>query len=1047
MGASPTSSLLLGLDLGTASVGWALFALGEGDSLERLVDCGVRIFEEGTEGDIEAGRDASRAVPRREARSRRRIIERKVMRKLHLQRTLARFGLLPEIPSLRPTERVTAFQALDKELSEDFYARHPGLMLPENGGRRLFPYHLRAMGLAERLEPHEFGRALYHLVQRRGFHSNSRRAPSDKDEGKVKDAIKALYKEMGDRHLGQYLAAIGGNAPAADGESCGERRVRGRWLHRDMLRAEFDALWAAQAAHRAPWATPEARGAVGKCIFWQRPLKSAKELVAFCELEKRARRAPRCTLEAQRFRMLSKLNNLEAVTPHGEVVKPDAAQRAVLVERLESKGDLSFADLRKLLNLPKGSEFNLERGGEKKMEGNRTAAKLRAALGAAWDALSPEDKDALVLLVYATNKPEVLSRVAAKRFALAPEAAAKLPEVRLEEDYAALSRRAMRRILPHLEAGAPYITAREMEYGKPAPPPCKDLLPPVAAALKGLRNPMVSRTLTELRRLVNSLVARHGKPARIRVELARDLKRSRMARQRISKDNRARQGNRDRLYDEILKAYPGLGQRKETVALKALLAEECTWRCPYCGGVFGNDDLFGPHASVDIEHILPYSRSLDNSFLNKTLAHNACNKAKGNRTPYEVWGEAATERYAAILDRVSGFKCDGWTREAKLKRFMVRDMSQEFAEFTARQLSDTRVASRLAVEYLGWLYGAEALQRVKVSSGGVTALVRDVLGLNHVLGRGEKSRADHRHHVVDAVAVACTDQGLIQRIASSAEWAETHAQRIARAPLSPPWSGFLEDVRARVLGVNVSLRPRRGVNGALHDQTFYSLKGGRVTVRKALEKLSATEVGQIVDPLIRSLVQAKLAELGIKEPVKAFSDGANPVCVERLGGTPVRRVRVLVKGTPERIGQGDRARLAMTGGNHHMAVFETVDRKGRPVWVGEVVTRFEAKRRAGRKEPVVRRERPDGGRFLFTLTSGDVVAIMEGSVETLWRVRTVTTDGGRPRIRMTPLQDARPEKEIYIDKNVRRPFVSQMGDGSYRKVTVTPLGEVRRDNT
>lgn len=1054
MNASVSSPMLLGLDLGTASAGWALFEVDAAGSPQRLVDCGVRIFDAGTEGDIESGRDASRAVPRREARSRRRLIERKAMRKLHLSRTLARLGLFPEFPAGGPSERVAAFQALDKQLADAFYERHPELKTPEHGGRRLFPYHLRAMGLIERLEPHEFGRAVYHLVQRRGFHSNSRRAPKDKDEGKVKDAIKALWTEMGERHLGQYLAAVGGNAAMErEGGSRGERRVRGRWLHRDMLKAEFDALWAVQAAHHSALANAEARESIRKAIFWQRPLKSAKHLVGFCDLEKRARRAPRCTLEAQRFRMLSKLNNLEAYTPHAEALRPDTDQRRILIEHLEGKGDLTFVEARKLLKLPKGTEFNLERGGDKKIEGNRTAAKLRGVLGEAWDTLADPDKNALVLLVYATNKENVLARVAAKRFGFSREVAGRLAKVDLEEDYAALSRRAMARILPHLERGTPYATAREAEYGKPTPPPLRELLPPVAEALRGLKNPMVSRVLSELRRVVNAVIARYGKPALIRVELARDLKRSRKERMRISKDMRQREQVRAKRYDEIIRDFPGLSLRRETAVQKALLGEECGWQCPYCGGMFSPADVFGPHASVDVEHILPRSRSLDNSFLNKTLAHNACNKAKGKKTPWEAWGGSSPEKYEEILDRVARFKCDTWTRDAKLRRFKVRDMAAEFADFTNRQLSDTRFASRLAVEYLGWLYGEEALRRVKVSAGGVTALVRDVLGLNFVLGGGEKSRADHRHHVVDAVAVACTDQGIIQRIASAAEWADTHAQRLSRAPFAAPWPDFLEDVRSRVLGVAVSLRPRRSVSGALHDQTFYSNKGGRVTVRKSLEKLSPVEVGQIVDPCIRALVQARLAELGVKDPGKAFAGGSNPVCVERLGGTPVRKVRVQVKGTPERIGQGERTRWAMTGGNHHMAVFETTDKKGRTVWVGEVVTRLEAKRRAGRKEPVVRRERPGGGRFLFTLASGDVVAEAVENAELLWRVRTVYLEGGKGRLEMTPLQDARPvsggEGVDSIKKAGmhKKPMLSSLDPGVWRKVTVTPLGEIRRDNT
>lgn len=400
-----------------------------------------------------------------------------------------------------------------------------------------------------------------------------------------------------------------------------------------------------------------------------------------------------------------------------------------------------------------------------------------------------------------------------------------------------------------------------------------------------------------------------------------------------------------------------------------------------------------------------------------------------------------------MLERVRRFHCDIGAKKAKLHRFEVTDMAAEFADFTNRQLSDTRYASKLALEYLGQLYGGDAAKRVRASSGGVTALVRDMLGLNSILGRGDKSRADHRHHAVDAIAIAMTDQGMIQRIARAAEWAASHRERLSKAPFHGAWEGFIDTAKDMIMNIAVSLRHRRKVSGQLHDQTFYSRRGERLSVRKKLEKLSPQEVDRIIDPYIRELVKSRLDALGLKDPAKAFAADANAIFLKRLGGTQVKKVRVFVSGKAETIGKGVRARTVMTDGNHHMAVYESLDKKGQPVWKGDVVTLMEAKRRTAKGLPPIIHDAPELGRFLFSLTSGDIIALTEGEGERLWRVRSVWLAGSSARLRLSPLHDARPEKEIRKDGLNPEPMINKLREKGCRKVTVTPMGEIRRDNT
>ena len=197
------SSYVLGVDLGTNSVGWALLhaEILEGNKVspKGILDSGVHIFDAGTDGqpdDISAGRDGAKGKERRDARSRRRQLERRARRKVKLLHTLQRCGLLPEGKVSNAKQRHTYLQELDRELFIAVSRRNPVADPPHLATAQYLPYRLRALAVAVRIEPHEIGRALYHLAQRRGFLSNRKAGKKDDDEGIVKSAIKALDESL-----------------------------------------------------------------------------------------------------------------------------------------------------------------------------------------------------------------------------------------------------------------------------------------------------------------------------------------------------------------------------------------------------------------------------------------------------------------------------------------------------------------------------------------------------------------------------------------------------------------------------------------------------------------------------------------------------------------------------------------------------------------------------------------------------------------------------------------------------------------------------------
>jgi CRISPR-associated endonuclease Csn1 len=263
--------------------------------------------------------------------------------------------------------------------------------------------------------------------------------------------------------------------------------------------------------------------------------------------------------------------------------------------RRRSKSGL-VASVVSLLDLPKGTGFSLtpfqdpgdanddaDEDDDKKLIGNRTAAKLRPILGDRWLHLSDSDREQLILQVLYVSNPDSLKKLAIRKWQLTPDAAETLSRVTLEEGFGGLSRLAIRKLLPELRNGLSYAEARKKRYPESFKArDAKELLPPLNEWNNDVRNPAVIRALTEVRKVVNAIVREHGRPEQIHIELARDLKRSRKERQEIWKKNEDQRKLRDKAAKKILEELGVSNPRREMVD-KWLLADECNWECPYTG--------------------------------------------------------------------------------------------------------------------------------------------------------------------------------------------------------------------------------------------------------------------------------------------------------------------------------------------------------------------------------------------------------------------------------------------------------------------------------
>lgn len=1094
------NNVIFGLDLGVASVGWSVMnADAEGNPVA-VHAAGASIFSAGTDGslnDIARGRDTPKNAQRQLARSMRRQLFRRRMRLRAILRELIAHKLLPTPePGFDPHDGAQLhdyLQHVDQTVRAGVTAA-AGKLTPADAHalEQTWPYHLRRAAVVGQVSRFELGRALYHMAQRRGFKSNRKTDGKGSDEEKEQEELEGMklaiaqLEQQVQAHkpstLGAYLASL-------DPDTA---RLRGRRTSRALYESEFKQIMARQAAQHD--LAPDAVRAIHKAIFFQRPLRSQAHLIGKCSLVKSARRAPLALREVQEFRIYDKLANLRLAEPGRDPRSLTPAELEPVASALSDADKLTFTQLTKLLGLAKKTTFNLAGGDDEKFViGHRTDAKLIKALGDEVAKVDRADFDSIVSDLRSFRDQAPMMRRFMRRFDISEAVAEALSAVKLEAGNASLSLEAIRRLMPLLRAGTPLATARKAEFPEVLQAGAvAQLLPKVTEWNKALRNPGVERVLSELRKVVNTLIRQYGRPSSIRVELARDLKNPRKKRAEMTKRGDDRSKLRDKLKARII-AEGGVIQPSDQDIQKALLWQECDQQCPYTGKAISFAALFGSNSQFDIEHIWPRSRCLDDSMANKTLCCADFNRSrKRNLAPCEVFLPGSPDEQA-LLVRVRAFKADFALRAGKVRRFT----SLPDQEFSNRHLSDTRYATRLAADYLGLLFGgrvdAEGKQRILTPTGGVTAWLRTGWGIDRLLGASAgKNRDDHRHHAIDAIVIALSDQRAINILSRAAEQAEKKHQWRAFEQIEEPWPNFRAEVDQVVSEIRVYHKPSRAVNGPLHNETVYgqraSTSGGQpqAVQRTQLGKLTAADFkdGKIRDPRALKAIIAKLTELGFNSPegtpfAAIFGDSTNLPIVRGHNGKPVRltAVRINEKAKPISIGAGPSQRMVATAGNHHTVIWEVTQpaskgKLAKVVWDDEPVTMLEctlrlerrktrqrelarqgvdaksAKAQAMREHPVIDSRPRPGQRFVCSLCPGDLVTMNHprepDGESVLFELRSVSK-GDYIFILAT---DARTMDEIKIDKAaVRIRTITNLRTLNMQKVQLSVTGEMRYDRS
>ncbi len=933
---------ILGLDLGTNSIGWAVID----DEQKEILGVGSRIFSEGVNIDSKNQSETSKNKVRRGARGARRLNYRFKLRRKKLKTILKEIGLFPD---------------------NKFYTNKKG----NKKEHTIELYKLRKDALEKEIRKENLGRIFLQINNHRGFLSNKKEEGEailndEKNEnlGTVIKAIKGLqgkidlaYNKNKIKHpyIGSYYYYLIEQNKDSFNPNEPIERIRGEkhYTLREMFEKEFDAIWEFQSQYHSEL-TPENKKRIkDETIFYQRDLRSQKHLRNKCiykyktyykkdkeknyikdkngdfiEVKKYLDCAPKSSFEFQEFRIWEQLNKLqykikgnnyyEELKDNQKNIlanKLDTLIQIKLSGKIEEKDKLYLNQLIIELGINKQARFNQNR-----LIGNVTKAKLIEALGKDfWNKLYPKEGSADNEPIKYSNEQRTLWhniyfssnfikhidwlkgeqksngpvlrknrkkqiqnttwQKTVKKIGLNDEQLEKYSRIAFEPDICSYSTKALKELLSYMKQGYnPTKAATELGYESASDirnnnSQLEYKIPPLKN--NELRNAVVQRGVTEAIKIINTIIEekddrgqlKYGKPDEIRIELSRELRKSKDVRQKMHQRNEDKRKEREK-YAEILSEIKGIqidpssdlirkfelyleldfskqsiDDIKQFIDIKVFntfcknidirdhekykLWKECKRVDPYENRPISLSQLLS--SVIEIEHIVPFSKSHDNSFLNKTLAFRDFNAKKLNKTPLEYF-ETLGKEEGKFLKQIKKFS------KEKRKRFLLK--SDEIEGFKNNQLNNN---AYIATELKKHLWNSFPSNKVNVTNGVSTSIVRRLLGFNSILNPSfivrqelengkywvriddsdniieykkikkedktpsseknikiiegyisyneqkqtryfypKKSRDDHRHHTVDAITIALINTKINQIIANNSIIADADIKRIEK---------------------------------------------------------------------------------------------------------------------------------------------------------------------------------------------------------------------------------------------------------------------------
>ena len=996
---------VLGLDLGTNSIGWAVIDVPDGDEdLGQVVAMGSRIFAEGAEA---AGAAlVTPAKDRRQKRSMRRQVQRRAKRRRRIRTELSALGLLP----------------VDDREFESLMASDPAVLIDRSDR-------------GEELTLREIGRVVYWFSSRRGFLSLRKGGgdfTDDDDDRSERPRYRRnqIHGETGEIvQRGQEDKLLGFLA---------EQAVHHPDLLTDQViygargRLTYPVRPIRQGDFLSSGSTVDEFGIHG-LVFFQRSVYWDESTIGRCSIDPRSGgpRALRADRLAQKYRVWKTVVDLR-VGP-GEGTPLTSEEREKVVGLLSNQKTASFGGLRRTLGLEPDEVINLERSGRDGLVGNETDAALRSALKTTWDALEENQRDRVASILLGNAPEDQVRRALASEFGLPPGEIDAAVDARFPSGRAAFGRRTLRRLLVEIPTCDDERDAID-NAGLETPEKVRSEREVVVSEIT---NPLVRKTLNELRKVLPAVAASHGREGSepfdvVRIELTRDVRANYRSRQETNRRQRELEKANDAARTAIDEFGSGLKVSRDGLRRHRLWVEqgEC---CLYCGQPISAVALFGNQYELD--HIIPRARTLDDSMANMALVHASENSDKGDRTPVEWRGIDGAQR---IADRAKGDHPWRLIR-GKVDRILREEVDEEIAP--AALVVITGYINSLARD----LVQQEVGIKPEVSSGRLTAALRYRMGLN-------KASNDHRRHAMDAAMVALTDLRTARSLADRYRRERDHGRRRDDQWGSyEPWPGLRDDIDAHYDTINVSHAAKGRIRGQLHNETNYGrvnspyleLEDGYAFRRPVTAIDKPARLTEVADPAVKAALIDNLQRRGISPDATSFKFDVNdpPRMPDgtakdgsRVPGTPILKVRCHKNYPGNRIIRPEsqpKTGVAMDS-NHTAYVYENSS-TGR--WRVHVVQRFDAFTRRNRSLSELRTMYAlDDESFLFSVTVGSTLQLATEDGSRLFYVKSLNTANRR--------MDLRPVADTYGGKKVNY-SAKKLRDAKASKVVVLPSGEVR----
>ena len=921
----------IGLDIGIASVGYAVVGLDYEENPWGIIRLGSRIFDVAENPDD----GAPLARPRRLARSMRRRLRR------HRHRI----------------ERIKALLIASKFISsEQLTSLYEGILSDI--------YELRVKALDKRVDNNELVRILLHLAQRRGFKSNRKADYTDKEKGQLLSAVSENQKRMQDnnyRTVGEMLY----KDPLF---ALNKRNKGGQYIttvHRDMIAEEARLIMTTQKDLGNSLITDEFIEKYLDILLSQRlydegpgePSPYAgnqiEKMVGRCTFEPTKPRAAKASYSFEYFNLLQKVNHLRLIA-NGETVSLDDGQRKKIIELAHNKADLKYNQIRKELGLSEKVLFNSityndsdYEATEKKTKFNYLPAyhKIRKALDKVGKnhiaSLSQETLDEIGRILSwfegDTKRIEAFTKIDLS----SAEIDALLTIPRFSKPCH-LCLEVLRKIIPYLEQGMIYsdaCTAAGYDFRSHNNNEKSMLLPAYKEEMENITSPVARRAISQSIKVINAIIREQGSsPSYINIELAREMAKAFDERNKMKKSMDENQAANERLREELRTNY-GRTNPTGLDIMKLKLWKEQDGRSPYSQEALEASRLFEV-GYCDIDHIVPYSISFDDTMKNKVLVKASENRDKGNRLPIPYlqakFGQAAVDRFTVwVNSNVRNYK-------KKLNLLKLKITVEDINKFKERNLQDTKTISRFLYNYIrDYLLFAPSetgrKKKVTAVNGAITSYLRKRWGINKVRANGDK------HHAVDALVIACTTDKMIKDLSMYSEYREmeyTHTDKesILANPLTGeiiqkfpyPWEDFRPELLARlsddpvaalkkqnllfystmdlnnIKPIFVSRMPRHKVTGAAHEATIRSARNidqGIVISKKNLTELKLNKDGEIEryynpesDILLYNAIKNRLLEYG-NNGAKAFADTFYKPKADGTPGPIVKKVKIIKKST------------------------------------------------------------------------------------------------------------------------------------------------------